>query len=73
LGGVGHRWAAPTLSAAAIVTYTTSGSTTLRAARERPDVPILCLTPKLETARRMALIWGVILVSLTLIISLFLS
>src|SRR5690606_35770505 len=32
---------ARTLSAAAIVTYTTSGSTTLRAARERPDVPIL--------------------------------
>lgn len=53
------RQCAHTLSAAAIVTYTTSGSTTLRAARERPDVPILCLTPKLETARRMALIWGV--------------
>ena len=50
---------ARTLSAAAIVTYTTSGSTTLRAARERPDVPILCLTSKLETARRLALVWGV--------------
>ena len=35
---------AHTLSAAAIVTYTTSGSTALRAARERPEVPILCLT-----------------------------
>jgi len=53
------RQCAHTLSAAAIITYTTSGSTTLRAARERPDVPILCLTPKLETARRMALVWGV--------------
>jgi pyruvate kinase len=52
------RQCAQTLSAAAIVTYTTSGSTTLRAARERPNVPILCLTPKLETARRMALVWG---------------
>ncbi len=51
---------AHTLSAAAIVTYTTSGSTTLRAARERPDVPmILCLTEKAETARRLALAWGV--------------
>src|SRR5919108_5611941 len=50
---------AHTLSAAAIVTYTTSGSTTLRAARERPDVPVLCLTPKMATARRMALVWGV--------------
>jgi pyruvate kinase len=53
------RQVAHTLSAAAIVTYTTSGSTTLRAARERPDVPILCLTPKLATARRMPLVWGV--------------
>jgi pyruvate kinase len=49
---------AHTLSAAAIVTYTTSGSTTLRAARERPDAPILCLTEKIETARRLALCWG---------------
>ncbi|MFO1056017.1 MAG: pyruvate kinase [Dongiaceae bacterium] len=50
---------AHTLSAAAIVTYTTSGSTALRAARERPEVPILCLTSKLETARRLAVVWGV--------------
>jgi pyruvate kinase len=49
---------AHTVSAAAIVTYTTSGSTTLRAARERPEVPILCLTSRRETARRLALIWG---------------
>ncbi len=49
---------AHTLSAAAICTYTTSGSTTLRAARERPEVPILCLTSKLETARKLALVWG---------------
>jgi pyruvate kinase len=49
---------AHTVSAAAIVTYTTSGSTTLRAARERPEVPILCLTSRRETARRLALVWG---------------
>ena len=49
---------AHTLSAAAIVTYTTSGSTTLRAARERPDVPILVLTERIKTARRLALCWG---------------
>jgi pyruvate kinase len=53
------RQCAHTLSAAAIVTYTTTGSTTLRAARERPDVRILCLTPSLDTARRMTLTWGV--------------
>ncbi|MFT5540426.1 MAG: pyruvate kinase [Alphaproteobacteria bacterium] len=50
---------AHTVSAAAIVTYTTSGSTTYRAARQRPDVPILSLTNELATARRMALVWGV--------------
>src|SRR5471030_133400 len=53
------RQCAHTLSAAAIVTYTNTGSTTLRAARERPDVRILCLTPNLDTARRMTLAWGV--------------
>ena len=53
------RQIAHTLSAAAIVTYTTSGSTTLRAARERPDVPIIGLTPNQATARRLAVVWGV--------------
>jgi pyruvate kinase len=53
------RQCAHTLSAAAIVTYTSTGSTTLRAARERPDVRILCLTPNLNTARRQTLTWGV--------------
>ncbi len=53
------RQVAATISAAAIVTFTTTGSTTLRAARERPDVPILGLTPRRDTARRLALVWGV--------------
>lgn len=53
------RQVARTISAAAIVTYTTSGSTALRAARERPDVPILCLTADLQTARRLKLAFGV--------------
>ncbi|HYH39173.1 MAG TPA: pyruvate kinase [Azospirillum sp.] len=53
------RQVAHTIEAAAIVTYTTSGSTTLRAARERPEVPILCLTSSIETARRLALAYGV--------------
>jgi pyruvate kinase len=53
------RQVAHTISAAAIVTYTTSGSTALRAARERPDVPVLCLTERPEAARRLALAWGV--------------
>ncbi len=53
------RQVADTLSISAIVTYTTSGSTTLRAARERPDVPVIGLTPNVTTARRLAVVWGV--------------
>lgn len=49
---------AHTLSVAAIVTYTTSGSTVLRVARERPETPILCMTSKIETARYLSLVWG---------------
>jgi pyruvate kinase len=44
---------------AVIVTYTTSGSTSLRAARERPVPPVLSMTPSLATARSLALVWGV--------------
>ncbi len=47
------------LPIAAIVAYTTSGYTSLRAARERPAAPILSLTSHLEVARRLALVWGV--------------
>jgi pyruvate kinase len=46
------------VDAAAIVSYTTSGATALRAARERPKAPILVLTSSLGTARRLALLWG---------------
>jgi len=46
------------VGAAAIVSYTTSGATALRAARERPEAPILVLTAKLATARRLAVLWG---------------
>jgi pyruvate kinase len=53
------RQVAHTVSAACIATFTMSGSTALRAARERPDAPILGLTAKEETARRLALLWGV--------------
>ncbi|MCW4461103.1 pyruvate kinase [Sphingomonas sp. BT-65] len=49
---------AATVSAVAIICFTMSGSTARRIARERPSVPILVLTPKLETARRMGLLWG---------------
>lgn len=50
---------AHTIEAAAIISYTTTGSTALRAARERPDRPILVLTPTLDTGRRLAFVWGI--------------
>jgi len=49
---------AESIGAAAIVTYTTTGSTTLRAARQRPTVPVIVLTTRRGTARRLALLWG---------------
>ncbi|MBF5093803.1 pyruvate kinase [Azospirillum sp. INR13] len=53
------RQVAATVGAVAIAAYTTSGSTALRAARQRPGVPVLGLTPALSTARRLSLAWGV--------------
>ncbi|HXJ00634.1 MAG TPA: pyruvate kinase [Micropepsaceae bacterium] len=47
-----------TIDAAAIVCWTKSGSTGLRAARERPEAPILALTPIKAMARRLTLAWG---------------
>jgi pyruvate kinase len=43
----------------AIVTFTSTGSTTIRASRMRAMVPILGLTPSDHVARKMALVWGV--------------
>jgi pyruvate kinase len=47
-----------TIHARAIVCWTGSGSTGLRAARERSEAPIIALTPSLDTARRLSLAWG---------------
>jgi pyruvate kinase len=49
---------AATVSASAIICFTLSGSTARRIARERAMVPILVLTPRVETARRLGLLWG---------------
>ena len=49
---------ASTVSATGIICFTTSGSTARRVSRERPMVPLLVLTPKLATARRLGLLWG---------------
>ena len=53
------RQVAETLDLAAIVTYTSSGSTGIRAARERPSKPIIALSPNLRTTRRLSVVWGI--------------
>ncbi|MDO1582002.1 pyruvate kinase [Rhizobium oryzicola] len=52
------RQIAETLKLQAIVTYTSSGNTGLRASRERPQVPIIALSPIVQTARRLSVCWG---------------
>jgi pyruvate kinase len=53
------RQTAETVPTAAIVSFTSSGATTLRAARERPRVPIIGVTTSEAVARRLAVVWGV--------------
>ncbi|MBD0270360.1 MAG: pyruvate kinase [Acetobacteraceae bacterium] len=53
------RQVAHTIGAQAIATFTSTGSTTLRMARERPDCPIVGLTASEASARRLAVVWGV--------------
>jgi pyruvate kinase len=53
------RQIAETLDLSAVVSWTSSGSTAYRVARERPDMSIVVISPKAEIARRLALVWGV--------------
>lgn len=43
----------------AICCFTESGNTAIKVARERPQVPILALSPSVQTLRRLCLVWGV--------------
>ena len=45
--------------AKAIITFSVSGKTTMRMARERAPVQIIGLSPNIKTARKMQIIWGV--------------
>lgn len=57
---VAARVSAETLTdATAIVSYTISGATAGRVSRERPYIPILCMTPSDSVARKMSLFWGI--------------
>ncbi len=49
---------ASVVHAAAIVAYTSSGTTAARVARKRPSRPILAITPSREVSRRLCLLWG---------------
>ena len=49
----------PVVGASVITCFTSSGSTVRRVARERPSAPILALTPRSDTARKLGLTWGV--------------
>jgi len=51
------RQIAETLDLAAIFCLTSSGATAMRVARERPKPPIVALSPKIETVRRLSLLW----------------
>ncbi len=53
------REIADTLDMAAVICWTSSGSTALRVARERPRPPIVALSPNIATGRRLAAVWGV--------------
>jgi pyruvate kinase len=53
------RHIADTLDLAAVICWTSSGSTALRVARERPRPPIVALSPNIATGRRLAVVWGV--------------
>lgn len=50
---------ADTLCAKAIVVFTERGTTVNKAAQLRPSVPVMGVTPNIETARGLALTWGV--------------
>ncbi|MFC7051763.1 pyruvate kinase [Hansschlegelia quercus] len=53
------RQVADTVDLAAIICWTSGGTTARRAARERPKTPVIALTPNLDTSRRLTLVWGV--------------
>ncbi len=54
----GAAFVANSINAKAIVAFTWSGTTAYRIARERPEVPIITLTPQPSVSRRLALVWG---------------
>ena len=48
------------LGAKLIVTFTSSGTTAQRVARNRPPTPVLAITPNPRALRQMMVVWGVV-------------
>jgi pyruvate kinase len=53
------RQVAETLDLSAIMCWTSSGSTGLRVARERPKCPIVAISPIVGAGRKLSLVWGI--------------
>ena len=53
------RQIAETLDLSAIICWTSSGSTAIRVARERPRPPVVAITPNIATGRKLSVVWGV--------------
>jgi pyruvate kinase len=53
------RQIADTLDLSAIICWTSSGSTGLRVARERPQASIVAISPNVATGRKLSVAWGI--------------
>jgi pyruvate kinase len=53
------RQVAETLDLSAIVCWTSSGATAMRVSRERPQPPIVAISPMVASGRKLSLVWGV--------------
>jgi pyruvate kinase len=53
------RQVAETLDLSAVVCWTSSGSTGLRVSRERPNCPIVAISPSETTGRKLSVAWGI--------------
>jgi pyruvate kinase len=53
------RQVAETLDLPAVVCWTSSGSTGMRVSRERPNCPIIAISPSDRTGRKLSVVWGI--------------
>lgn len=56
---IAARQISKNINAKALVSFSLRGTTVLHASKRRPSVPILALCPFRETARQLAICWGV--------------